>query len=126
MNNLPANISEPLEILIYVTIALLIIIGGFLIKLLFDTSSLIKSLQDFLKATQTELEPAIKEVHGTLCNINSISSNVNKQLNNINDGVEKGGKLVRDSFEKAGQRLKVVGNYARDGLLVILEKLLAK
>jgi hypothetical protein len=61
-----------------------------------------------------------------LCNINSISSNVNKQLNNINDGVEKGGKLVRDSFEKAGQRLRVVGNYARDGLLVILEKLLAK
>jgi predicted PurR-regulated permease PerM len=126
LNTIPPNVAEPLAILLYVTIVLFVIIVGFLLKLLLDTSHLVNSLQDFIKATQTELEPALREVHGTLCNINSISSSVNNQLNSINDGVEKGGKLVVDSLDRAGRRLKVVGNYARDGLLTILEKMLAK
>lgn len=126
MNSIPQNVAEPLEILIYVTIFLMLIIGGFLIKLLLDTSNLVTSIQDFIKATQAELEPTIREIQGTLSNINSISANVNNHLNSINDGVEKGGKFVADSLGRAGDRLKVVKNFARDGLLALLEKLLAK
>lgn len=126
METLPQTVTDPLQILIYISIVLILVIGIFLIKLLLDTSNLVNSVQDFIKVTHTELEPAIKEFNGTLTNINNISTSVNNQLNSINTGLEKGGKIISESAEKAGKQLKVVGGYAKEGLFAVLKSLLKK
>lgn len=120
------NVAESLQVLIYVSIVLILIIGIFLIKFLLDASNLIKSIQDFVKVTQTELEPTIKEIHGTLTNINSISSNVDKQISSFSNGLEKGGQVVSESVDKAYKQLKVAGLYAKEGLLTAINTFLKK
>ena len=107
MENLPQNVAQSLEILIYISIVLILITGVFLIKLLLDMSNLVKSLQDFIKITQAELEPAIKEIQNTLVNVANISSNASNQVNNINNGLQKGGIFISDSAKEAYKRLQV-------------------
>lgn len=120
------DVAESLQVLIYVSLALILIIGIFLIKLLLDTSNLVNSIQDFVKVTQSELEPTIKEIQGTLVNINSISSNVNRQVSSLSNGLEKGGRIVSDSAEKAFRQLMITGTYAKEGLLSVINALLKK
>jgi len=126
LDTLPQTVAEPLQILIYISIVLLLIIGIFLIKLLLDTSNLVNSLQDFIKVTHAELEPAIKEINGTLSNINNISSSVNNQLNSLNVGLEKGGRILSESGDKAYKQLKVAGDYAKEGLFAVIKAFLKK
>ncbi len=121
-----ADVTGSLQVLIYVSVVLLLIIGVFLIKLLLDASNLVNSMQDFIKVTQTELEPTIKEFQGTLVNINSISSNVNRQINSLSDGIDKGGRIMTDSAEKAYKQLKTAGAYTKETLLSIISKLVKK
>ena len=126
MDSLPQNVIQPLELLIYVSLVLLLIIGVFLIKLLLDTSNLVNSLQSFIKVTQAELEPAIKEINGTLANINNISSNLSNQINNINNNLDKGGRILSDSSERAYKRLKIFGSSVKEGVLSVIDVLFRK
>ena len=109
MESLTQSIQQPLEFLIYTSVVLIIITGVFLIKLLIDLSGLAISMQNFVKATQEELEPTIKELKNTLVNINRLSSNVTDQLNNMNIGVKKGAKAVLEAGAVIGSRAKDVG-----------------
>jgi len=117
LDSLPQDIMQPLELLIYVSLVLLLITGVFLIKLLLDMSNLVNSLQDFIKVTQAELEPAIKEINGTLTNINNISASINNQFNNFNSGLEKGGRLISENSAKAYKKLKVVGSQIKESII---------
>jgi len=123
---LTQNVAESLQVLIYVSIVLILIIGIFLIKLLLDASNLVKSMQDFIKVTHAELEPAIKEFQGTLANINSISSNVNSQISSLNSGLEKGSRFVSESSSKAYKKLKVAGTCVKEGLFSVVKVFLNK
>jgi len=109
LESLTQSIQQPLEFLIYTSVVLIIITGVFLIKLLIDLSGLAISMQNFVKATQEELEPTIKELKNTLVNINRLSSNVTDQLNNMNIGVKKGAKAVLEAGAVIGSRAKDVG-----------------
>ena len=126
MDTITPNVAGSLQILICVSIGLILITGIFLIKLLIDTSNLVKSMQDFIKVTHSELEPAIKEFQGTLVNINSISSNVNNQINSLGSGLQKGGQFVSSSANKAYQHLKVAGEYTKEGLLAAINAFFKK
>lgn len=109
MESLTQSIQQPLQLLIYTSVILIIITGVFLIKLLIELSGLINSMQIFVKATQEELEPTIKELKNTLVNINQISSNVTNQITNMNIGIKKGAQTVLESGAVIGSRLKEVG-----------------
>lgn len=109
MESLSQSLHQPLELLIYTSVVLIIIIGVFLIKLLIDLSGLINSMQDFIKATQAELEPAIREIKATLVNINQISSNVSNRINNMNEGIKKGLQTVLEVSTIVGKQALVVG-----------------
>lgn len=126
MESLPQNIVQPLQLLIYVSTTLLIITGVFLIKLLLDASNLLKSMQDFVTVTQSELEPAIKEISNTLTNITNISSKINIQLACINNGLEKSGRIFSEVSGKAGKNLKVLGEKAKEGLFTLKDMLFNK
>ncbi len=126
METLQQNPADALQILIYVSIVLILIVGVFLIKLLLDTSYLVKSLQDLVKVTQAEIEPAMEEINGTLANIKNISSSVNNQFNAVNNGLEKGSQIVSESADKIYRKLKTAGMYTKEGLLVAINTFLKK
>lgn len=120
MDSLPQAVVQPLELLIYISLVLVLVIGIFLIKLLLDVSSLVNSLQNFLKVTQAELEPTIREINSTLTNINSISSNISNQVNNINVGLEKGGRILSDSSARVLERIKDISLNVKDNLTSVI------
>ena len=120
MDTLSQAVIQPLELLIYVSLVLILIIGIFLIKLLLDMSNLVNSLQDFIKVTRTELEPAIREINGTLANINKLSTRLNSQIDNINNGLERGGRVISDASMSACQKLKNAGIQAKDMFLSLV------
>ena len=109
MESLTQSIHYPLQLLIYTSVFFVIIIGVFLIKLLIDLSGLAKSCDDFVQATQVELEPVIKELKTTLVSINQVSSNLSNQINNMNIGIKKGAKAVLEASTIIGSRAKDVG-----------------
>jgi len=117
LESLTQSIHQPLEFLIYTSVILLIITGVFLIKLLIDLSGLAKSCDNFVQATQGELEPVIKELKTTLVNINQISSNVTNQVNNMNVGIKKGAKIVLETSAVIADRAKDIGKIIGKNLL---------
>lgn len=116
MESLSQSIHQPLEFLIYTSIVLIIITGVFLIKILIDLSGLVKTVQDFVQATQTELEPTIREIKATLVNINQISSSVSNQISDINSKLKKGAKTVLDATAFISSRTKDFSKIARKAL----------
>ncbi len=119
MDTIPQALMQPLELFVYVSLVLVLITGIFLIKLLLDTSNLVNSLQDFIKVTRVELEPAIREINGTLTNINNISSRINSQVDNINSGLEKGGRLISDNSAKVYKNARVMGSQLKETLISV-------
>lgn len=115
------SIYQPLEFLIYTSVILLIITGVFLIKFLIDLSTLTKSLQDFTRVMQTELEPAIRELKETLVNVNNIAANMENGMEDLNKGVKKSAKVVTGAATVAGEHalsfLKIAGSVAGKGIL---------
>ncbi len=125
MESLTQSINQPLIFLIYTSIIMIVITGVFLVKLLIDLTGLVKSLDSFLKATQGELEPVIKEIKNTLININKISSNVTNQINNMNKTVQKGAKTVLEIGSTAISHAFVVAEIAakslKEGLRLLMK-----
>lgn len=109
MESLTLSLHQPLELLIYTSVVLIIITGVFLIKLLIDLSALAISTKNFEDATLEELKPAIRELNATMANINQLSSNVSNQLNDMNIGVKKGAKAVLEAGAVIGSHAKDVG-----------------
>lgn len=62
---------------------ILIIVGGFLVKLLIDLSKLTRNLDDTTSIVKVELKPALQEFNSTLKSINSIAQNADKKVDSI-------------------------------------------
>ncbi len=66
----------------------IIIVAGFLLKLIIDLSALIKNLNQTSIMFNTELKPTIDELHETLQSVNSIIKNTDNNMVSIKDAVE--------------------------------------
>ena len=62
---------------------ILIVVGGFLIKLLFDLSKLTNNLNETTTIVKTEIEPTMKELNDALKSLNSIAQNADKQVDSF-------------------------------------------
>lgn len=62
---------------------ILIIVGGFLIKLLIDLSKLTKNVDSTTTIVKSEIEPTLQELNKALKSINSIAQNADKQVNSL-------------------------------------------
>ena len=62
--------SEILEISLIILIITFIVMSGFIIKLLIDTSKLVQNLDETTNLIKTELEPALKEVNKIVSGLN--------------------------------------------------------
>ena len=66
-----------------------LVVGGFLVKLLFDMSKLAKNLSDTTVVIKDELKPALSELNSTLKSINSITKNANSKVDSFSKMLEE-------------------------------------
>lgn len=62
---------------------ILIIVGGFLTKLIIDLSKLTKNLDETATIVKSEIEPTLQEFNNALKSINSIAQNADKQVDSL-------------------------------------------
>lgn len=70
-------------ILAAVTVTLLVILAGFIIKLFIDTDKLINNVNEVTIIVKNGVEPTLKELKETLENVNSIAKQADKQVDAI-------------------------------------------
>ncbi|MFH0702524.1 MAG: hypothetical protein V2B14_03170 [bacterium] len=126
MENLSQNIQQPLMLLLYSTVVMLIIITVFMVKLLNDLSNLAKSLQNITVTIDRELEPTIKELQNALSNINSLSSNVGIRVNDLNNTFSNGLNALSDSTVGIYSKSKIILSSLKQGIITGLGIFLKK
>lgn len=75
--------SANLEIALLFLIMAIIVVLGFLVKLIIDLIKLVKNLDETTTMVKTEVEPTIKELNKTLANLNSLAEGADKQVTDI-------------------------------------------
>lgn len=81
-------LNHGLTFLAVATGIIVVIVGGFLAKLVFDFSKLTKNLDETTSIVKSELEPTLQEVNNALKSINSIAQNADKQVDSLSKVVE--------------------------------------
>ncbi len=84
-------LNHGLTFLAVSTGAILIVVGGFLIKLLYDLSKLTKNVDETTSIVKAEIEPTLQELNKALKSINSIAQNADKQVGSL-------GKLIESAI----------------------------
>ena len=84
-----STVQIGLVVLIYTTAILLVLVGIFLIKLLYTSNKLAKVLSKTSEMINQELEPTLKELKETLGAVNSITKNANKRMEQISGAFDK-------------------------------------
>ncbi len=81
-------LNNGLTFLAIATGIVVIVVGIFLAKLLFDLSKLAKNATDTTIMLNTELEPTIKELNQTIKSFNDIVQNTGEGMGNVKLGLE--------------------------------------
>jgi predicted PurR-regulated permease PerM len=82
-------LNQGLTFLVWATGIILLVVGGFLVKLLIDLSTLTKNLNQTSVIVNTELKPTLKELNQTLSSINEIVKNTDKGVGDFKSAVGK-------------------------------------
>ena len=72
--------SATLEVALLFLIVAIIIVLGFLVKLLFDSIKLVNNLNETTTMVKNEIEPTLKELNKTLENLNSLAKDADAQF----------------------------------------------
>ena len=81
-------LNQGLTFLVWTTGIILIVVAGFLVKLLIDLSALAKNLNQTSNIVNTELKPTLNELKETMKSINSIIQSTDEVLGNVKSGLE--------------------------------------
>lgn len=76
-------LNHGLTFLAVATGIIVVVVGGFLVKLLFDLSKLAKNVDETTTIVKAEVEPTLKELNKALQSINSIAQNADKQVDSL-------------------------------------------
>lgn len=82
-------LNQGLTFLAWTTAIVVLVVGGFLVKLLFDLTKLTKNLDETTTLVNNELRPTIKELNETLHAINSVVKSTDKNVDSFKNAVEK-------------------------------------
>lgn len=94
-------LNHGLTFLVVATGFIVLVVGGFLIKLLFDLSKLTKNLDETTSIVKSEIEPTLKEFNTALKSINSIAQNADRQVDSISKLFENVLGASASMFSKA-------------------------
>lgn len=74
---------------LYVSLGIVIlVVGGFLAKLVFDSSKLVRNLNDTTLIVNSELKPTLNELNKAIKSFNSIVQNTGEGVGNVKLGIE--------------------------------------
>lgn len=76
-------LNHGLTFLAVATGIILVVIGGFLIKLLINLSKLTKNINETTEIVKSELEPTFEELNKALKSVSSIAQNADKQVDSL-------------------------------------------
>lgn len=96
-------LNHGLTFLAVATGVILLIVGGFLVKLLIDLSKLTKNIDETTTIVKSEIEPTLKEFNNALKSINSIAQNADKQVDSLSKLFENVLGASAIAFTKAKQ-----------------------
>lgn len=82
-------LNQGLTFLAWASGVILIIVAGFLIKLIIDLTALVKNVNQTSILLNTELKPTLNELNETLHSINSIVKNTDENMDNFKGAVER-------------------------------------
>lgn len=82
-------LNQGLTFLAWTTGIVVLVVGGFLVKLLIDLSKLSKNLNETSEILNTELKPTLQTLNETLKTVNELVKTTDKGVGNMKDGIEK-------------------------------------
>ena len=82
-------LNQGLTFLCWATSLVIVVVGGFLVKLLIDLSKLSKNLNETSVMLNTELKPLIAEVNKTVRTINELVESTDQGFDSFKIAVEK-------------------------------------
>lgn len=81
-------LNNGLTFLAVSTAIVLIVVGGFLVKLLMDLSVLAKNLNETSEILNEELKPTLNELNKTITSFNALVQNTGEGMGNVKIGLE--------------------------------------
>lgn len=121
-----AELSQSLTFLAWTTAGFLIVVGVFVVKLLFDLSRLTVSLNKSADIVKTDLEPIMKNVSEAVGTVNKLVQSTDKKVGKVSEAYDKVSKIVIKAVTKAstmsGYLLKEVFKGICSGLKSTLTK----
>lgn len=94
-------LNHGLTFLAVATGIILVIVGGFLTKLLLDLSKLTKNIDETTSIVKTEIEPTLKELNKALKSVNSIAESADKQVGSLSKLIESAVGVGAIAFNRA-------------------------
>ena len=82
-------LNNGLTFLAWATGFIVLVVGGFLVKLLIDLSALSKNLNETSILINTELKPTLQEINETLHSVNELIKNTDKNVDNFKSAIER-------------------------------------
>ena len=82
-------LNQGLTFLAWATGIVIIVVGGFLVKLIYDLTKLSKNVNETAILLNTELKPTLQELNDTLHSINAIVKNTDQGVDSFKNAVEK-------------------------------------
>ncbi len=81
-------LNNGLTFLAVSTAIVLIVVGGFLVKLLMDLSVLAKNVNETSEILNEELKPTLNELNKTITSFNALVQNTGEGMGNVKIGLE--------------------------------------
>lgn len=98
-----AELSQSLTFLAWTTAGFLIVVGVFIVKLLFDLSRLTVSLNKSADIVKTDLEPIMKNVSEAVGTVNKLVQSTDKKVGKISEVYNKVSDIFIKTVTKASK-----------------------
>ena len=97
------ELSQSLTFLAWTSAGFLIVVGIFIVKLLFDLSRLTMSLNKSADIVKTELEPIMKNVSETVVTVNKLVQTTDEKVSKAKEIYDRVSKVVINTAAKASE-----------------------
>lgn len=119
-------LNHGLTFLAVATGIILVVVGGFLIKLLIDLSKLTKNIDETTSIVKTEIEPTLQELNKALKSVNSIAQNADKQVGSLGKLIESAMGIGALAFTRAKKLSGGLVKGFTQGLVSIIKMFMKK
>lgn len=114
---------QGLTFLIWTTVVILIILSGFVVKLLWDLSKLTKTFNETAGIVKEELTPTLKNINQTVSTVSKIVKSTDEQLDKFRNLSDKLSEIGVNALSKAFDLTKYLTKGITSGFGLMLKSL---